>query len=287
MREEAVLLGPGQTNVGVLTTAVEGGEVRSNIAAICITAGLLHHVGPHRMPVLLARALTEKGISSLRIDLSGIGDSAVRVDDLPVAEIPVQEINDAIIELETRGFNQFILFGICSGAVHAIKVATGNPKIAGIILINNGTDDGDIDVNSEIGAHFYFKRSIWSLNAWKNLFTGKVKYRLLIFTLISALMNKLKGDSKNSRSFEEKIQSEVQLFIDQGTSILVVLSDRHAQLYQMLRQTFDNLEGAHFKTLVYAETDHLFTSLSMQRDLIDRICQWSGDLVNKNTRNNV
>ena len=282
MQEEALLLGPARTNVGVFTPATDATDGQSDMAAICITAGLLHHVGPHRMHVLLARSLTRRGISTLRFDLSGIGDSSVRSDDLPAQEVPVQEINDAIDELESRGFKRFILFGICSGAVHAVKAAAGNPKIAGIILVNSGPDDGSTEANPQIAAQIYLKHSIRNLNAWKNLVTGKVKYRLLIGTLISALIHKLKGKNKNAVSVEEKLQSGVEPFMQQGTSVLMVLSDRHAQVYALYQKAFEKLHCGQFETLIYAETDHLFTSLSVQQDLIDRVCQWSGELAGKN-----
>ena len=284
MHEEALLLGPQQSNLGVFTPAAGNADTLSSMAVICITAGLLHHVGPHRMHVLLARALAGVGVSTLRFDLSGIGDSSVRVDDLPAQEVPVQEINDSIIELEKRGFKRFILFGICSGAVQALKAAAGNPKIAGLVLVNTGSDDGNTEVNPEPAVQMYFRYSFWNLNAWKNFFTGKVNYRALIITLYSAVIYKLKGNNKNVTPVEERLKSQIQPFIEQGTSILLVLSDRHTQIYKLYKNIFEKLQCAQFKTLVYDDTDHLFTSLSIQQDLIDRICQWLGELAQDENR---
>ena len=234
------------------------------------------------MHVLLARSLAGNGVSTLRFDLSGIGDSATRTDNLPALEAPVQEINDAIYELEKRGFTRFILFGICSGAVQAVKAAVGNPSVAGLILVNTGTDEENTEADAQAASQFYLKHSLWNLNAWKNFFTGKVNYRLLIVTLISALVYKLTGKSKNSKSIEEQLKSGIQLFIQQGTSVLMVLSDREAQFYTLYRKTFEKLHCAQFNTLIYADTDHLFASLAVQSDLIDRICQWSSELADTN-----
>ena len=279
MSEEALLLGPNRSNVGVFTPASGSQNAQTDMAAICITAGLLHHVGPHRMHVLLARSLAKLGIGALRIDLSGIGDSLARTDDLPVQEVPVQEINDAINVLETRGFNRFILFGICSGAVHAVKAAAGHPKIAGIVLVNAGADDGSAESNPQIAAQLYLKSSMRNPKSWKNLFTGKVNYRALVVTLISALIHKLKAKDKNIPSVEDKLRGGIEPYLQQGTSILMVLSDRHAQFYGLYNNIFEKLHCEQFKTLVYANTDHLFTSLAVQQELIDQICQWSGELV--------
>jgi hypothetical protein len=50
-------------------------------------------------------------------------------------------------------------------------------------------------------------------------------------------------------------------------------------LYQ---QAYESLRSERFKILVYPNTDHLFTSLSQQQDLIDQICQWSAELAAAN-----
>jgi pimeloyl-ACP methyl ester carboxylesterase len=282
MQDEALLLGPQQSNVAVFTPAELAIDTRANTAVLCLTAGLLHHVGPHRLHVLLARALAKQGFATLRFDFSGIGDSATRADDVPAQDIPVTEIGEAITELETRGFTRFILFGICSGAVQAAKAAEGNPKISGLVLLNTGDDDGSASSSKasvNVAADYYLKRSLWNPQAWKNLFTGKVKYRDLFVTLFSVLIRKvtaqITGKGKTVATVEQGLQQGVQPFIEQGTSILAVLSDRHAQFYALHREAFDELEGPLCKTLVFPETDHLFSSLSAQKDLIDQVCQWA------------
>ncbi len=101
-----------------------------------------------------------------------------------------------------------------------------------------------------------------------------MKYRDLFKTLFLALLHKLKGKGKGKLSIEEGFRQGMQPFIDQGTSILMVLSDRHAQYYKLHQEAFDALKSEQFKTLVYAETDHLFTSLAVQQDLIEQVCMW-------------
>lgn len=278
MADEAILLGPDRSNVGVLTPVSGNDDRQSSLAAICLTAGMLHHVGPHRLHVLLARSLAKAGVASLRVDQSGIGDSATRADNLPAQEVPIQEINDAMEELESRGFRRFILFGICSGAMNAIRAANGNPKIAGLVLVNTGSDDGYAEVDSQAAAQFYLKQSIWNANAWKNLVTGKVRYRLLFNTLFGVIADRFKRKTKNQTSIEDSLRDMLEPFARQGTSILSVMSDRHAQLYQIHESAYRKMQSAQFKSLVFPHTDHLFTSLVFQQELIDRVCEWASDL---------
>jgi len=282
MREEALLLGPEQMNVGVFTAAANDAGEQSKIAVLCITAGLIHHVGPHRMHVLFARELAKQGISTLRFDLSGIGDSAVRSDDLIAHEVPVQEINAAMHALEERDFTRFILFGICSGAVHAMKAAAGNPKIVGLILANTGSDEGNTGVDPRLAAQFYLKKSLRNLNAWKNFFTGRANYHALLYTFLAVIKHKLKNGNIKSVSVEDLLRARLQPYLRQGTSIISVLSDRHAEFYEMHKDAYDKLQSARYTTLVYKHSDHLFTSLVVQQNLIDQLCQWSVDLMVSN-----
>lgn len=278
MQEEALKLGPYQSLAGVFTPAVDAKPTYADTAVICVNAGLMHHVGPHRMHVLLARALAEQGISALRFDFSGIGDSATNTDGLPAQDLPVREINEVISDLEQRGFSRFILFGICYGARCALKAACINPKITGSILVNLGGDDTNTQGDSEVAVQYYLKRSIWNPQAWKNLLTGKVKYRNLFSALYKTFLHKLKGD-KGADVNKEDLHAQLQPFIDRGASIFMVLSDRHAQIYELYRDAFDSLICPQFQILINSEADHLYTSLSSQQELINAICKWTAERI--------
>ena len=60
--------------VGVCSRPASGIDT-SKPCIIFINAGFLHRVGPNRMNTLLARALAAHGFCSMRMDLSGLGDS--------------------------------------------------------------------------------------------------------------------------------------------------------------------------------------------------------------------
>lgn len=278
MPEEALLLGPQRGNVGVLTPACDAPGAAARLAVICLTAGLIHHVGPHRLHVLLARALARQGVATLRLDISGIGDSAARSDDLPAQQVPLREINDAMDELERRGYRHFVLFGICSGAVNALHAAKDNPRVAGVIVVNAGSDDGYKQVDPQLAAQFYLKQSLRNPRAWKNLFTGKVRYRLMFHSLLAALADRFRARDPQLASMEDSLRELLAPYHRQGTSILSVMSDRHAQYYQIHRRVYEKLQSPQFESLVYPKTDHLFTSLEYQRRLIEQVCRWVREL---------
>ena len=134
MRETALRFGESRTLAGVLTE----GEARADGPAVLfLNAGLLHHVGPNRLHVSLARRLSGAGLRSLRFDLSGIGDSGPRQNALGRDESMVSETQEAMDALgASHGVDRFVLFGICTGADQAVRVALADPRVVGAVLVD-------------------------------------------------------------------------------------------------------------------------------------------------------
>jgi pimeloyl-ACP methyl ester carboxylesterase len=134
MRETALRFGASRTLAGVLT---EGEASIDGPAVLFLNAGLLHHVGPNRLYVSLARRLAKAGLRSLRFDLSGIGDSGPRQNDLGRDESMISETQEAMDALATAyGVDRFVLFGICSGSDQAVRVALADARVVGAVLVD-------------------------------------------------------------------------------------------------------------------------------------------------------
>jgi pimeloyl-ACP methyl ester carboxylesterase len=132
--EDPVVFGTDARLLGMVTVPP---TKPAPVGAAFLTAGLLHHVGPHRTYVQLARHLAARGLASIRFDRSGIGDSEPRTDGLRFAEASVLEAQAAMDVLQERlGIEQFVLIGICSGATQALLVAAADPRVVGVIAIN-------------------------------------------------------------------------------------------------------------------------------------------------------
>jgi pimeloyl-ACP methyl ester carboxylesterase len=129
IREHAIRMGPHGL-FGILT---DGDSTTPGPAVIFLNAGLLHHVGPARVWVELARRWAGYGFRVLRIDLSGLGDSEVRPGQLTQAAYPIQALEDIAMAAEAispQDPANVILAGLCAGAYHAIE--------AGIVLQTRG-----------------------------------------------------------------------------------------------------------------------------------------------------
>lgn len=135
--DQAVIFGKHQNLVGVWSEPIAHKTSDPEIAVIMVTAGMIHHSGPFRMHVELARQLSRQGVASLRFDLSGIGESLGVGADGSSLDRAANEIGQAIDYLtEHFGIKEVILFGLCSGADDSIHTATIDARVRGVIAMD-------------------------------------------------------------------------------------------------------------------------------------------------------
>ena len=134
-RESAIQFGDQTKLIGILTepeTRHAGSPV-----VLLINAGIVHRVGPFRLHVNVARVLAKHGFASLRMDLSGLGDSQGRTGKLTKDERVQRDVGEAMEFLTTAGLgNRFVILGLCSGAYHAHQVAVADSRVVGAIFLD-------------------------------------------------------------------------------------------------------------------------------------------------------
>jgi len=105
---------------------------------VFLNAGLIDHTGPSRLWVGLSRALAAGGMRSLRLDLSGLGDSPVRPGQRRQVVYPLEgleDIEEVVRQLEAENPEGVVLTGLCSGAYHAIEGGIAFP-VRAVVPIN-------------------------------------------------------------------------------------------------------------------------------------------------------
>lgn len=133
-RESLVNFGKFDHLVGSYHPSLGG---TSKFGFICLTAGMLHHVGPSGLHVKLCRSLAANGVPSLRFDLSGIGESLPISESGSSLQRATKETQQAMDWMQNEcGVDRFILFGLCSGADDALAVADRDSRVVGISMID-------------------------------------------------------------------------------------------------------------------------------------------------------
>lgn len=113
MNESVHCIGKETQLVGVLTTADIQTKETDDIIIIILNSGLLGRIGPYRLHVQLARHFARQGLTTFRVDLSGIGDSGRHVDSRTNQERHLDDIKNIMNYLSaSTGPTKFIIMGI-------------------------------------------------------------------------------------------------------------------------------------------------------------------------------
>lgn len=192
---QAVHRGNGYQETGLIDTIGQfgvlcqpQGKPKSERLLLLLNSGSGSCSGPNRLYTEICRSLAREGISSWRVDLKNLGDSA----DSTVAQenhcYPdavkdyTRHLLDFIIQQQLA--KQVTVAGLCSGAHHAFHTALLNhPGVQQAILINpltfywhNGMSLATPKGQQTTIDSSYYSRTVRSGTAWKKLLSGKADY---------------------------------------------------------------------------------------------------------------
>ena len=280
MKEEAVLFGASRSLVGVITTPAGAARAADHPAAILLNSGLVHRVGPNRIYVKLARQLAAAGMTVLRFDYSGVGDSPARSDGGLLDECRVEETLAATQLLSARqGIQRFVLMGICSGAVNSFNAIRQDPRIIGAALINPLGYSSEFATSAQALqanhlARTYWKTGLLNPKSWLRVIGGRANYGMLTAHLKNLAIRHSKAAAAGS-----SVAREYQQIIAGGAELLVVYSGQDRRWEQRHRMVFGDFnpnraEANGLVIKVLEDANHTFTSIRCQQELIQLIQDW-------------
>ena len=279
MIERALMFGDQQKLIGVLAVPAEIMPERP--AMILLNAGIIHHVGPTRLYVELARELAGRGFLVLRFDFSGIGDSPTRVDQLPFEQSMVLEARSAMDSIQQQfDVARFCLMGLCDGAVASFRTACADERVSGIGLMNARGFDNDPAWNEYIlsqGRARDLRRRLFSPRAWQRLLTGASQYRHILRVLLNQVLG-LGGPRGTAKKVVSSLGSAAQAIIARQVRVLLLNSaGDHSLDYirAILGSAMRDPESAHlFAEVTIQNADHTLTFTKNRRDAIAGIRDW-------------
>jgi pimeloyl-ACP methyl ester carboxylesterase len=164
-------------------------------AVLFVNTGGVHRIGDGRFTVLMARHLAAQGIASLRMDLSGLGDSLRRDEALTLdrvyARYAVADAKAGVDWLVARGHAKTVMFGICTGAYVSLHTALAHPAVTACASVNlpffvwggARTRPGAQHVASSV----VYRRAMRNPRKWLRLLTGQANGRAIIAELTRRL----------------------------------------------------------------------------------------------------
>ena len=272
MKETFATFGATNGLVGIVTMP-EGGS-QAPFACLLMNAGVIHRIGPHRLNVKIARALAADGIPSVRIDLSGLGDSEIARTDRDFWDQAVVDLQGAMDYIErAHGIHKFVVLGICSGAVNGYALTKVDKRVIGLMMF-----DG-------------FAYPTWKtkvIRRWTRLrklpfSTVLAGVRLMAKQHGRALLghdNRLAGNSSVSyHPTKAEFAAAMEDFVSRGTAVFLAYSHTLEQ-HNFAGQLDHTYPGRDFvKRIRYEyvpEIDHAFTGVEAQRQFIVKVEDWVG-----------
>lgn len=277
MNESPIVFGNHARLVGIRSTSdrpTEGPMI------VFLNAGLLHRVGPHRLHVDIARCAAEFGVSSFRFDLSGVGESGWRDDHLPFEQSSIGEVREAMDELQRlTGAESFILVGLCSGAMTAVKTAVNDRRVRGIVAINTQSHTTNKDLQewvAEKSAGFFLWRvSFFNRAAWGRLLRG----RSAVMSNLSLIGRQLRSVFRKKPAFRPgtwDMSDDFEALAANRLPMLLVFSEGDPA-----GMVFDGVVGWRGQStppettiLRFAGADHTFTPVWSRKRLVASVVEW-------------
>jgi dienelactone hydrolase len=275
MKERAVLFGATKSLSGVLTEP--SGGAPGAPAALLLSAGYMHRVGPNRLYVAIARRLAAAGIPVLRFDHSGLGESAARHDGMPLKESVLAEGIEAMNFLAESGIaNRFVPMGLCWGGENAQRLAHADPRVVAAALI-----DGFAYRTFGYHARKYARHAL-AAGSWRRLFAraGAVLRRRAA-ARHGAAFERNPGGVDFVREFPPRAAylNEMRSILGRGVELsLIFTGGGMAEFYNHSRQfgeAFPELRAHPRIRLEFMKlADHTFTIRSQQEALLASLSAW-------------
>ena len=277
VHETVLRFGPNDQLVGVLTepaadaTSAQTSSKLDSPIAVLLNAGVVHRVGPHRMNVQIARALGNAGYRSLRIDLSGLGDSPIRSDATDAAQRAILDIQDAFDKLQKRtAIDRFTVIGLCSGSFHAHQTCLIDQRVCGAVFI----DGYAFATRQHRRRKLYKKLSVRFLR-------NAIKRRFLKLTPLESLASS--GEGLEQAQFFERctdrntIAKEIQKLVDQGQRLHYVYTGGHPDISAAAQfaEMFDlSCDSGQITVEYFGNAEHTFPLVQSRKELTDSILSW-------------
>jgi pimeloyl-ACP methyl ester carboxylesterase len=282
--EQPCRFGDGGKLFGILSFFGQQASIDKPVIVL-LNAGSVHHVGPNRLYVSLARALALDKFTCFRMDLSGLGDSVAspsQRENHPYPDSSVTDTAEALRFLRRElGCKQFILMGLCSGAHTAFHtgVELDEFDIVETVLINPLTyrwvEGMTLETNTlrDFQAIAFSKDAIRDPRKWPSLLRRLLK----VHRVAAILLGHIKRLGKEFLAFSRPSQlaQDLTKLLGRGRPLTLFVS-RQDPGYDMLvagaRQLVRKArKSGRIQVHFIENADHTFTELGPRNELISQI----------------
>ena len=308
----------GQQLFGILHHPAR--ERASGVAVLLLSPGVKMRVAPHRLYNKLADRFVEMGLTVLRFDFHGLGDSEGDAPEATLADFYratqlgryVDDTRAAMDWMQQRhGVARFVAAGLCGGCLTGLLTAEHDRRIESllgfsipVILDGSGVDAARFMTSTQLQdtRTAYLRRlRFWEKDAresWMRLLTGKSDARLLVRSLtapLAAVWRRIRpappeaaaapNDNTNPRfapAFFSMVSNgrPVRLVFAGSDRLLAEWNEKFAARHRAQLARYAGTYGVH----VIRDANHIFSFPEWQEELYRECCRALADLVPRDAR---
>lgn len=266
-------------------------------------------VAPHRLYLNMADRFVALGYSVLRFDFYGLGDSEGEVHEEYLADLygAIQVgryIDDTIAAMDwmqgTYGTSQFIVSGLCGGAITGLFAGARDPRIIcllglaiPVIIDGSRIDFAKYMTDAQLSATRYgYLQKLWDPGAWRSwvrFLTFQSDYSVIARSLLKPLLVRLQAKrsapvtpTQNEGGDNTNPYFAAAFFSMVSTSRYVYLvfagMDR---LYWEFEKKFVEANRAQleshaswYEIHVTKDANHIFSFREWEEDMLDQCSRW-------------
>jgi len=255
---------------------------------LLLNVGMNHHVGCHRLWVTASRAWAARGYQVLRLDSSGIGDSASRDMQAERALYSGQATDDVRRTMDvlenTQGAKRFLLCGLCAGAFMAYHTAVVDPRVVGVVMINvrafewhEGDTLDEYQRNTSKSTDFY-RRAALQPQSWIRLASGNLHARVIAKKMLRRLRVRASGTwtrlwtARRGGAAGTTVLENMRTLCRRGTDVLMVFGSDEPGIDLMEEQLGSGASRMKrepsFRVTTIDQADHTFTGRAQRDELM-------------------
>jgi hypothetical protein len=293
----------GHRLFGILHEPLIG--ARRDVAIILLSPGVKNRIAPHRMYNKMAAEYVALGFWVFRFDFYGLGDSEgeVREPLLPDLYGSIQVgryCDDTRCAMEwmrrTYGFKQFILGGLCGGAITGVLAGAHDPAVVGLLGLGLPVmlDGSSVDKIRNMTAgqldriRQRYVRKIFNPSAWLRLLSFKTDFRQLLRAFTASRRKRPAPAAAAGgpaappagSNANPKFPPAFLAMLASGRPVLMLFSgsDRlYAEFQEKFLAFYQDRVNAHARYLdveVVDRANHIFSFPEWQREMLDRTRTW-------------
>ncbi len=282
------------------------GSMGQRTTVLMLNSGAIHHIGPNRLWVRLARRWAARGLTVLRLDIAGIGDSPARPgapDNVVYSPHALQDVAAALAYLRgPGGAGECHLVGLCSGAYHSLKAAVAGQDVASSLMINpltyfwhEGAKLSDLKDYQLLELTSKFRGKFFTREPWLKLLRGQLDTGLVAEVASRRLWGMIAPHLAEVARLlhiplRYNLASELEAAVERGIRLRFVFAARApgiALLWKQSGRALQRLLDRQLASIDFVpDADHTFTRLEARERLVallDRLAPQPRDRIGPST----